>query len=210
MELRAGELTIDGGKFIAHGKPASATPNGNGSTIFGAAVAISQHTTKLPIKVEINGGTFEGHTPFYQANPQNNPQEALDKIELRINGGTFTPTNGGTKAVYSQNFKGFIVGGTFNDATHSAEYWAIAKVGDKFYGDLQKAVDAANDGDTIVLTKDINLNTAISLSKNLTIDLNGKTITNNVPQWMMTVSSPVKLTLKGGKVITPTANTDFW
>jgi hypothetical protein len=75
---------------------------------------------------------------------------------------------------------------------------------------LQDAIASANDGDTIVLTKDINLNTAISLSKNLTIDLNGKTITNNVPQWMMTVSSPVKLTLKGGKVITPTANTDFW
>ena len=75
---------------------------------------------------------------------------------------------------------------------------------------LQDAIDSANDGDTIVLTKDINLNTALSLSKNLSIDLNGKTITNNVPQWMMTVSSPVKLTRKGGKVITPTANTDFW
>jgi len=75
---------------------------------------------------------------------------------------------------------------------------------------LQDAIDSANDGDTIVLAKDVELNTVISLSKNLTIDLNGKTITNNVPKWMMTVSSPVKLTLKGGKVITPTANTDFW
>ena len=75
---------------------------------------------------------------------------------------------------------------------------------------LQDAIASANDGDTIVLAKDVELNTAISLSKNLTIDLNGKTITNNVPKWMMTVSSPVKLTLKGGKVITLTANTDFW
>lgn len=170
MELRAGELTVDGGKFIAHGKPASATANGNGSTVFGAAVGISQHTTKLPIKVEINGGTFEGHTPFYQANPQNNPQDALDKIELRINGGTFTPRNGGTKAVYSQNFKGFIVGGTFNDATQSAEYWAVAKVGDKFYGDLQKAVDAANDADEIKLLRDITPDKVIEIKKSITID----------------------------------------
>ncbi len=75
---------------------------------------------------------------------------------------------------------------------------------------LQEAIDSANDGDTIVLTKDVELNTAISLSKNLSIDLNGKTITNNVPKWMMELSSPVKLTLKGGKVIAPTANTNFW
>ena len=85
-----------------------------------------------------------------------------------------------------------------------------AKIGNQGFLTLQDAIDSANDGDTIVLTNDINLNTVISLSKNLTIDLNGKTITNNVPQWMMTVSSPVKLTLKGGKVIAPTANTNFW
>ena len=113
--MRAGELTIDGGKLIAHGKPASATANGNGSTIFGAAVGISQHTTKLPIKVEINGGIFEAHTPFYQANPQNNPQEDLEKIQLKINGGNFVSTNGGSKAVYSENFTGFISGGVFSD-----------------------------------------------------------------------------------------------
>ena len=85
-----------------------------------------------------------------------------------------------------------------------------AKIGNQGFLTLQDAIDSANDGDTIVLAKDVELNTVISLSKNLTIDLNGKTITNNVPQWMMTVSSPVKLTLKGGKVIAPTANTNFW
>lgn len=85
-----------------------------------------------------------------------------------------------------------------------------AKIGNQGFLTLQEAIDSANDGDTIVLTKDVELNTAISLSKNLSIDLNGKTITNNVPQWMMTITTPVKLTLKGGKVITPTANTGFW
>lgn len=75
---------------------------------------------------------------------------------------------------------------------------------------LQDAIDSANDGDTIVLAKDVELNTVISLSKNLSIDLNGKTVANNVPQWMMTITTPVKLTLKGGKVIAPTANTNFW
>jgi hypothetical protein len=54
------------------------------------------------------------------------------------------------------------------------------------------------------------LNTAISLSKNLSIDLNEKTITNNVEKWMMTITSSVKLSLKGGKVIAPTTNTNFW
>lgn len=178
LELRAGNLTINGGKFIAHGKPeATSTAHGNGSTTFGAAVAIAQHTTKLPIKVEINGGTFEGYTPFYQANPQNNPQEALDKIELKINGGTFTPTNGGTQAVYSQNFKGFIAGGTFNDAAQVADYMAVAKVGDKLYGNLQEAVNSVTEeNNEIVLLKDVVADSVIEIKKSLTIDGNNHTL----------------------------------
>ena len=85
-----------------------------------------------------------------------------------------------------------------------------AKIGNQGFLTLQDAIDSANDGDTIVLAKDVELNTVISLSKNLSIDLNGKTVANNVPQWMMTITTPVKLTLKGGKVIAPTANTNFW
>lgn len=83
--------------------------------MFGAAIAVSQHTTQLPIKVEINGGEFAGHAAFYQANPQNNPQEALDKIELSIKGGTFYSRVGGNPIIKSDNFTKFIQGGIFFD-----------------------------------------------------------------------------------------------
>lgn len=201
LELRAGNLTINGGKFVARGKPeATSTAHGNGSTTFGAAVAIAQHTTQLPIKVEINGGTFEGYTPFYQANPEENPQDALDRIELKINGGTFTPTNGGTQAVYSQNFKGFIAGGTFNDAAQAADYMAVAKVGDKLYGDLQKAFSEAEDGATVVLLKDVEINATVEVKKNLTLNLNGKTITNtNEHGWAFMLQNPVTFKVDGTK-----------
>ena len=44
------------------------------------------------------------------------------------------------------------------------------------YADFQSAVDAATNGDTIKLTKDINVTSGAYVNKNLTIDGNGKTI----------------------------------
>ena len=115
---------------------------------------------------------------------------------MRINGGTFTPINGGTKAVYSQNFKGFIVGGTFNDAIQSAEYWAVAKVGDKFYGDLQKAVDAANDGDEIKLLRDITPDKVIEIKKSITIDGDWYTLDSNATRWIWIEAPDVNVFIK--------------
>ena len=49
-----------------------------------------------------------------------------------------------------------------------------------YYADLASAVGAAADGSTITLNADIDCNTRIEITdKNLTIDLNGKTLTNS-------------------------------
>ena len=72
VEVRAGELTINGGTFTStyEGEAVVVTPNGNGSTTVGAALAVAQHTTKLPVNVTINGGTFNGVAAVYESNPQ--------------------------------------------------------------------------------------------------------------------------------------------
>ena len=49
------------------------------------------------------------------------------------------------------------------------------------YADFQSAVDAANNGDTIKITKDINVSSGAYINKNLNIDGNGKTI--NTKNW---------------------------
>lgn len=116
MEIRAGKLNITGGEISTDATPVSVTSNGSGSTTKGAAVAIAQHTTKLPLEVKISGGKFKGFSAFYQANPEGNEQAAVDKVKLSITGGDFTTTNDGTTkaVVYSENKEKFIAGGTYN------------------------------------------------------------------------------------------------
>lgn len=112
IELRSGTLEINGGTFTATASPLSTAPNGSGTTTKGAAIAIAQHTTKFRINVVINDGTFNGYHAFYEHTPQDDPN--LDVISIQINGGTFIATNGSKLPVHSEDFTGFIHGGTFS------------------------------------------------------------------------------------------------
>lgn len=135
VEIRDGNLIINGGVFEATKTPASSTPNGNGPTSIGSAIAIAQHTTNNPIKVTINDGTFKAYSAVYESNPQNNPAEAIEKISLDIKGGVFEAINGGSAVIYSEDLKGFISGGTYSHKP-SVEYLGtncyVKESGDKF------------------------------------------------------------------------------
>ena len=115
IEVRAGSLNVEGGTITGNGVPTTVTPNGNGTTSTGAAIAVAQHTTQLPINVSISGGTFKGYTAFYESNPQNNGAAAIANVNLSITGGSFQSTEGGTKAVYSEDKQNFVNGGFFSD-----------------------------------------------------------------------------------------------
>ncbi len=112
VEFRGGNLKVLGGELVGTGH-FTVSGNGNGSTTDGAAIAVAQHTTQLPITVSVSGGTFTAEVPFSEANPQNNPITATNKIQLSITGGTFTST-AGYSAVVSADCKGFVSGGTFS------------------------------------------------------------------------------------------------
>ena len=114
IEIRSGELNMTGGVVTGLGNPAGVESNGNGTTSTGAGIAIAQHTTKLPIALNITGGTVEGFSAIYENNPENNPKEYLDAIELKIDGGTYKAINSGTAVIHSQDFDGFILDGEFN------------------------------------------------------------------------------------------------
>lgn len=116
IEIRAGKLEINDGVFTAENTTASSLPNGNGTTSTGSAIAIAQHTTKLPITVEISGGEFNGYSAIYESNPQNNEEEYIKKISIKVSGGVFNAINGGDIPVFSEDIKNFITGGTFNNA----------------------------------------------------------------------------------------------
>ena len=117
VEIRAGDLTITGGNLTSTStaSEASSTPNGNGSTTTGAAVAIAQHTTKQPINVTISGGTFTGPAAFYESNPQSNDATAIGQVNASITGGTF---NGKVSAV---DLTDYMTGGSITVAPLAEE-----------------------------------------------------------------------------------------
>ena len=55
---------------------------------------------------------------------------------------------------------------------------AVAQIGDKYYTSLKDAIAAAQDGDTVTLANDVTESIKIDEGKAITLDLNGKTLTN--------------------------------
>ena len=110
IEMRSGDLEVNGGEIIGLGIPANITPNGSGSTSIGCGIAITQHTTNQPIDVVINGGYIRGFSALYQSNPQNTDHEL---VNISIKDGMFNTINNGTVTVYSENKMNFVNGGIF-------------------------------------------------------------------------------------------------
>ncbi len=105
IEVRAGDMTIDGGVYTAMASEFKCEANGNGSTTQGAALAIMQHTTKLPISVYVKNGVFHSAAAVAEKNIQKNDPEP--NIDLQIADGQF---NG---VVVADDVLNFITGGYF-------------------------------------------------------------------------------------------------
>ena len=110
IEIRAGTLTITGGFINSSASAYSVKANGNGATTVGAAVAVAQHTTRLPIAVNISGGAFSGPLGLSESNPQGNPLAAVSQVSMAVSSGVFNTDD----CIRSQDCKGFITGGVFS------------------------------------------------------------------------------------------------
>ena len=202
IEIRAGKLTITGSTVTGGSGEYEGGPNGNGSTSSNVALAVVQHTTKLPLEVTVNGGTFSGGAAFIQADEQNNGDEAIAKIKIDIQDGKFEGE------VYSKNIAKFISGGTFSSnvseyladntaLTPNADgtFEAIEASGSKAVAltnidgtvdthmSLADAIDAINSADsaskiTLTLQQSQILTDTITFNKdlNITVDLNGEVL----------------------------------
>lgn len=215
IEIRAGKLTITDSTVTGGSGEYEGGPNGNGSTSSNVALAVVQHTTKLPLEVTVNGGTFSGGAAFIQADEQNNGDEAIAKIKIDIQAGKFEGQ------VYSENVENFISGGTFSDTENitSENYLtdsvklennevtplgptdeaSVAQVGSTYYKSLSAAIAAAKDGGTVTLLKDNETTDTIVVRENLTLDLHGCTLTLSQPQSkepQFVVSSTGDLTIR--------------
>ena len=167
IEVRAGSLTVDGGTITATGDTISTNPNGNGTTTVGAAIAVVQHTTKQPINVKINGGSFNGVSALYEANPQDNPKDATKQVGIVVDGGTF---NGAVNKADDGSSLG-VMDGTFNsDVTaYVGDTLAVTDGNNYYVGNAaQNAVQNATGG-TITVKKAKN-DTSLTVKPGVTVE----------------------------------------
>ncbi len=179
-----GKVTINGGDYL-----------GNWSTVYvkeGAAT--------------ITGGRFD----MTQFNDQGNKQHLINASDTEYKAGTATITISG----------GEFVG--FNPADNTAEgagtdfcadgYTSVydedtdtysvvvaeAKVDGVLFATLAEALTAANAGDTITLLANIDLTAPVVVDKKVTLDLNGKTITNSNDIWNEANKDWSLISVRGG------------
>ena len=129
IEQRAGKLSISNSRIEGGSGEPTMIPNGNGNTASNAAVAIAQHTTKLPIDVSIVDSTLIGSASFFEGNPQNNPN-ATEQTNIKIMSGTMIGT---VKTLADTDCTGFLYGGRYNE-----------KPEDKFVAKYHEAVENSN------------------------------------------------------------------
>lgn len=103
VEIRAGKATISGGT-LSGSNSYSVNPNGSGTSVTGAAVAVSQHTTEKDIDVTISGGTFVGAKKLAVVDPEknisdnvkvtvkNNAVADTDIVGIKVGDNTYYPT----------------------------------------------------------------------------------------------------------------------
>lgn len=143
IEIRAGKLNIKDGTYTSAGE-FKTSPNENGTTVDGAALAVSQHTKKLPIDVTIDGGSFKGKYSLYEANVQENDEESLDKVNIKINDGNFDG-----KFFIENNAEKSIKGGNYSVdvSKYLISGYNVAKINDTY--------KVVNDGEKISVTSPI-------------------------------------------------------
>ena len=88
-----------------------------------------------------------------------------------------------------------------NDIMLTAQWTtAVAKVGDTLFASLQAAVDAAEAGDTVTMIADEDLAAQVVVDRDVTIDLNGKTLSNTSDIWDTKTDSWSLISVRGGNV----------
>ena len=185
VQVCAGSLSISGDQtaITVSGDAVHKTEN-DGAIQDGAAISVVNRTGYKGLgDVTVTGGKFTaktGNAAIKAYNWDNNTESAFTANEkINVSGGTFS------SAVKEEYCATGYISVANTDGTHTVKKGQyVAYVGSTKYESLAAAIGAAQDGDTVTLLKDIDLPaTAVVKGKTITLDLNGKTISNSADIW---------------------------
>lgn len=222
IEVRAGSLIITDAIITATGEY-KVEANRSGTTVTGAAVAVSPHVTYQDVAVTINGGTFAATgtngKSFAQVNTVKDDEGYQEvEIDLAIKDGEFK------NAVTAEDAANFIEKGTFSapmpqnylaeGSSVSAEGVVVTEApgatvvqadGTAYSATtLRDALIIAQDGATVTMLQGYTSATSLVVGKAITLDLNGQTITNNGGNFALALTgdgSVLRDSVGGGKIV---------
>ena len=216
-------LTIRGGNFVGGVNTVKNDSFGVLTINGGNFSNTAQYVIMNWNKAEITAGTFQTLDTASAVLFTSAYDDDADTIgELSISGGEFKhasdtqemivdhydASNSGTAAVTGGRFDADISKYIPSDYVQSAdgtveklgETNAVAKVDDTYYKTLAEAVAAA-DNATVTLLKDVTEDVTIPADKTMTLDLNGKKLTNADGQDTITVALGASLTVTGSGTV---------
>lgn len=222
IEVRAGSLTITDAIITATGEY-KVEANSSGTTVTGAAVAVSPHVTYQDVAVTINGGTFAATgtngKSFAQVNTVKDDEGYQEvEIDLAVKDGEFK------NDVTAEDAANFIEKGTFSTAlpqnylvegsSVSAEGVVVTEApgatvvqadGTAYSATtLRDALSIAQDGATVTMLQGYTSATSLVVGKAITLDLNGQNITNNGGNFALALTgdgSVLRDSVGGGKIV---------
>lgn len=200
VQVCSGNLNVNAGSTInVSGDPVEKT-EGDGAIQDGAAISVVNRPGYKGLgQIAITGGTFTAKgtnaaIKAYTWDSSTKKELAFDNSEktVTVYGGTFSSSV--PEALCAEGCNPV----ENPDGTHGVS-GSVAQVGFKAFNTLQSALDAAQDGETVTLLADAAEDLAIS--KSITLDLGGKTLTNtNSGKATISVQSGT-VTVKNGNVV---------
>ena len=199
-QVCSGNLNVNSGSTITvSGDPVEKLV-GDGAIQDGAAISIVNRPGYKGLgKIAIAGGTFTAKgdnaaIKAYTWDSSTKQESAFDNSAktVAVYGGTFSSSV--PEALCAEGCNPV----ENPDGTHGVS-GSVAQVGFKAFNTLQAAIDSAQDGETVTLLTDATEDVAIS--KSITLDLGGKTLTNtNAGKATISVQGGT-VTVKNGNVV---------
>ena len=203
VQVCAGSLSINTGSAITVTGDAVPKTENDGAIQDGAAISIVNRTGYKGLgDVTVTGGKFTakaGNKAIKAYDWANNTEtEFTANKTVAVSGGTFS------SAVPEGLCAPGFIPTTNGDGTYGVKAGVyVAEVNGVAYATLSEAIAAAKDGDTVKLLRDINTpEISYMISRSLTIDLNGMTVTGSGYDAVFQIdNADAKVVIKNGKVV---------
>ena len=208
-QVCSGNLNVTAGSAITvSGDPVAKTES-DGAIQDGAAISIVNRTCYKGLgQIAITGGTFTAKgdnaaIKAYTWDSSTKQESAFDNSAktVAVSGGTFS------SAVASDLCAEGYAPVANADGTYSVGV-PVAQIGGNVFISVQAAIDAAQDGETVQLLADAVVDDTVIVQDKgaITLDLNGKTISNTKEIWNEDVNNWSLISVRGNSDLTITGN----